>query len=286
MAAVAANLISAVNTGSTMGTKLVKIFGTEDGKIKDVGQILKEFDFSATGVNDTKQEHFFTEKLAPSFGKLNKESFKLMDDKLKVIISSTTRELAKLPADKKSWNDILACCAQNTTIEPIIEKEGDTFRSDKLIKDHGDSYFKFSGKPDPSIVNEVLAWFKTLIRDEDVLNSTQIDIKMMADIVAQCGATVEGLSTLVYKHEYHERTIIDIGVIRYPDPLQPYFKIYRIQLKAWSDCSRIAFKQNDKNGITGEYNVRKYKPREEVIAGLKKETKAKAIAEAEDMFSD
>ncbi|KAF9271880.1 hypothetical protein BGZ68_002941, partial [Mortierella alpina] len=65
----------------------------------------------------------------------------------------------------------------------------------------------------------------------------------------------------------------------------PYFKLYRIKLTAWSDCRRVLFVQNDKNGITGQYNVRRYGPRESVIRELKAETIKKAVQEAEDLFA-
>jgi len=52
-----------------------------------------------------------------------------------------------------------------------------------------------------------------------------IDINVMANIVAQTGATITGLETLIYKKEHHEKTIVDIGVLRFPDPDHPYFKV-------------------------------------------------------------
>ncbi len=96
---------------------------------------------------------------------------------------------------------------------------------------------------------------------------------------------MDSFESFFAKNEYHEQTIIEIGVLRYPDFEHPYFKVYRIKLVAWSDSSRILFIQDDKNGITGEFAVRRYKPRESVIAGLKEETKKKAIQEAEDLFA-
>ena len=108
---------------------------------------------------------------------------------------------------------------------------------------------------------------------------------MMGDIVACTGATVDSFESFFGKHEYHERTVVDIGVLRFPDLDHPYVKLYRIQLKAWSDCSRVLFVQDDKNGITGEYNCERFKPRESVMSGLREETREKAIEEAEDLFA-
>ncbi|KAF9562409.1 hypothetical protein CPC08DRAFT_614347, partial [Agrocybe pediades] len=80
----------------------------------------------------------------------------------------------------------------------------------------------------------VQAWFTKLISDEDVLKSTKIDIKVLANIVAQTGATVDCFASLISKTERHEKTIVDIGVLRFPDQDRPHFQLYRIQLHAWS----------------------------------------------------
>lgn len=47
----------------------------------------------------------------------------------------------------------------------------------------------------------------------------------MANIVAQTGATVDSFETFWAKHESHEQTMLDIGVLRFPDIQNPYFKV-------------------------------------------------------------
>lgn len=105
---------------------------------------------------------------------------------------------------------------------------------------------------------------------------------MLAKLVASTGARVSSFEAIFAKNEYHEQKVLEIGVLRYPDMDQPYFKVYRIQLTAWSDCRRVLFVQEDSNGLTGDLRVRKYKPRESVLSGLREETRQKAIQEAED----
>ena len=70
-----------------------------------------------------------------------------------------------------------------------------------------------------------------LIRDEDVLLSTNIDIKVMADIVAQTGAMVKSFGSVLYEKEEHQKTIVDIGVLRFPDLDNPYFKVSVVSLR-------------------------------------------------------
>ena len=71
----------------------------------------------------------------------------------------------------------------------------------------------------------MLTWFTNLIDDPDVLNSTQIDSKVMADIVAQTGATITSFEDFFFKQEEHSKDIVDIGVLRYPDIDRPYFQV-------------------------------------------------------------
>ena len=58
-----------------------------------------------------------------------------------------------------------------------------------------------------------------------MLKSTHIDINVMAAIVAQTGAMVNSLGSLLYMKEEHQKTLVDIGVLRFPDLDNPYFKV-------------------------------------------------------------
>jgi len=197
------------------------------------------------------------------------------------MIAGTMRALAKVPIQQRSWEKVLSVMMQNPLLEP--ETSG-IARADKLVKE-GTNVFLVDGSPDPNIVREVETWFINLIQDDDVLKSTAIDIKVMANIVAQTGATIDSFEALIYKNEYHEKTMVDIGVLRFPDIDHPHFKLYRIQLIAWSDSTRVLFVQKDKNGITGEFNSRVFKPRASVINELSGTVKKQAIQEAEDLFA-
>ena len=72
---------------------------------------------------------------------------------------------------------------------------------------------------------QVHSWFVNFIGDEEVLHSTRIDIEVMGKIVAQTGAAITSFATLWYKKELHEKTLIDIGVLRFPDVKNPFFKV-------------------------------------------------------------
>ncbi|GJJ15953.1 hypothetical protein Clacol_010232 [Clathrus columnatus] len=259
--------------------KLTNIFGPEASK--GIDNLVQKFDFSKIDVTDKTAKDYLHVGLAPSFGNLNSESIKGMDEKLKVMIAGTMRSLeAHSKEGELSWDGVMSVLMQN----PLLEADdGKIDRSDKLIKS-GTNVFKFNGSPDESIVKEVEAWFVHLIGDPDVLADTKIDIDVLANIVAQTGATVQSFESIFFKHESHEKTLVDIGILRFPDIDKPFFKVYRIKLTAWSSSARVLMIQEDQNGITGEFNARNFRPRASVIEGMKEETKKLAVAEAESLF--
>ncbi|KIP07643.1 hypothetical protein PHLGIDRAFT_70736 [Phlebiopsis gigantea 11061_1 CR5-6] len=73
----------------------------------------------------------------------------------------------------------------------------------------------------------------------------------MAGIVAKTGAAIEAINEIVYNKENQSKTIVDIGVLRFPDTSHPYFKVYHIKLEAWSQSKRLLIVQDNKSGITG-----------------------------------
>lgn len=222
--------------------------------------------------------------LAASLGKLDKESIEKMDEKSLILIATIIKSLEKATSKNFSFETVASIFNQTSLIERVGNAEIN--KSDKLIKDRGTSAFKFDGSPDAPIVKEVATWFINLLgQDKNIVTDTKIDIQLLADIVAASGAIIDSFEALPYKKEYHEKTVVDVGLLRFPDLENPFVQLYRIQLTVWSDCSGYLLVQEDKSGITGQFNTVKFKPRESVISDLKEETKAKVIAEAKQIIS-
>ncbi|KAJ6568538.1 hypothetical protein B0H19DRAFT_1065364 [Mycena capillaripes] len=247
------------------------------GSLEQAADLVKNFDWS----KDATRDDYLHLNLAPSFGELASNSVKDLDDELKIMIAGTMRSIAQVPAPQRSWEKILEVMMQNPLLEP--EAFG-TSRADKFVKEEVD-FFKLDGSPDSLSVREVEPWFINLIQDNDVLKSSRINIGVMGNIVALTGATIDSFPPAIYKNEYHEKTLVDIDVLCFPDIEHPHFKLFHIKLIAWSDSTRIMFAQNDMNGITGEFNSRIFNPRASVIAGLTESVKQQAIKEAENLFA-
>jgi len=216
--------------------------------------------------------------LAPSFGSLKTPEGRKIDDDMKIMIAGTMKVLAG--QTDKSWNAIVATMNQNE----FCERDGDPVTKKGSLDKKGTNAFKFDGSPEAPIVKEVKEWFTNFIQDQDVLTTTKIDINALANIVAQTGATVDSFEAFFAKTEVHRKTVVDIGVLRFPDVSHPFFKLFRIQLIAVSDCTRILWMQDDKNSIEGEFNCQKYKPRKDIIQAMTAPARKKAVDKANSYF--
>ncbi|KAI5238035.1 hypothetical protein E4T42_09077 [Aureobasidium subglaciale] len=256
---------------------LAQVFG-KDGKIADITGIIQDFDFSKVKAL-YKPQNATDERSYGSF--LTAHGLKALDDGLKIMIAGTTKLIGSIDPAQRSWDKVVECCMQN----PLMEPDGEAIsHHDQYVKNSSHD-FKVDGSPDNAIVQEVTSWFNKLINDQDILDSTKIDIKVLGRILAQTGATVDSLEAFFSKEQVETQTMVDIGILRYPDIDNPYFKIHRIQLTATSDCTRTLFHEDDKNGIVGDLQCRKFKPRESVTKSMTAEARKPAITAADNLFS-
>lgn len=238
-------------------------------------------------VSETKS---ITYCLAPSFGKLSRDTLQEMDTNLKVMLAGTIRDIQK-ESEKLSgnivleWDDIVRIFSNNPLTE--LDDASTPVFVDKLYSKKSTEYFKTDGSPDMDTVDEVKHWFKSVIADEDILNATSIDDKVMLDIaklVCETGAHIDTLEDIVSKTTYDEKTLVDIGVLRFPDIDHPFMKIYRLGIRAFRKCERILFYEDNSSGLRVILNSRKYKPKDSVINTLSKELIVKATNICNSMF--
>ncbi|KAJ3825243.1 hypothetical protein F5878DRAFT_342263 [Lentinula raphanica] len=239
---------------------------------------------STEKIDVKSEEPIVHESLAPSFGDINNasESVKELDEKMKLMIAITMKKLIELKEKKSlSWDNIQGCFNQNTS---LVADSSPT----EIVKEYvseSSSDFKFDGSADPQLVQKVMTWWESVAcPDPDIRNDSKLDINSLAKIVAWSGATVTNFIDFWSKHERHERTLLEVGVMRYPTIAKPYFKVYRIKLFAWSDCTRTVWHQEDKNGIKSTVTSQTFRPNDEVLSQVKKETTKKAADEIDDMF--
>jgi len=262
-----------------IGGDFAKIFGDGSDHVKTIGDIV------SSGISKMKtiEDKGVHQSLAPSFGDESKlGDLKKLDDALKVFIAVINKKILQIPANQRSWDTIQALFLKDVLStpkgDPVVVTPPDYTKNDT-------NWFKVDGSPDPKIVDEVLRWWANkAVPDEDIRKDTKINIKELANIVAWTGATVTNFWNFFAKSEYHSKTVLDIGVLRYPSPNEPYFKVYRLQVTAFSDCTRILGYQKDTNGITSNLTYRSFLPNDENIKKISEETRKKAIDEIDKLF--
>ncbi|TFK61311.1 hypothetical protein BDN72DRAFT_849801 [Pluteus cervinus] len=222
---------------------------------------------------------------APSFRSRNTlKSVQQMDDNLKLIILGTTKAIAGIPPEDRTWQNIVATLQNASLIEPCGEEINESYKRTKQLK----GFIKFDGSPNPDIVNEVETWIQDLISGNDILDATMIDAKEPAKTLAQSGAATFklglGLPSATFYTEESRETVCEIGVLRYPDNDHPYFKLFRIKVLTLSSCRRVFLYQHDNNSVTIDLVTRRYKPRVSILDMIKKETRLAAVKEAESLL--
>lgn len=101
---------------------------------------------------DVNRDDYLHLDLAPSYGSLNSEAIKKMDDELKIMIAGTMKDLGKVPQNERNWDKVISVFMQNPLLEPHSDPQ--VFRADKVIKNSSGD-FKFDGSPNAAIVQEV-----------------------------------------------------------------------------------------------------------------------------------
>ena len=90
-------------------------------------------------------------------------------------------------------------------------------------------------------MTQFVDWFNKVINDPDVLADTKIDKYAAAEIIAQTGARVDSFETFFHKESVEERTYIDIGILRLPDPAHPYIKVSSFCNMRHSDIKSLKY---------------------------------------------
>lgn len=57
------------------------------------------------------------------------------------------------------------------------------------------------------------------------MRSTKIDKEVIVVIIAKTGAALDNVLDILGKHGFVEKTLVDIGVLRFPDAQNPFVKV-------------------------------------------------------------
>ena len=180
-----------------------------------------------------------------------------------------------------TWEDAKQFMQQNVLLQPHADEP--VAINDTYVRNSND-FMKTDGSPDPVTAAVIRSWLRRNIGDEEVLAAVGDDkVELLARLVAATGARVGSLVSVFHK-EHVERTLLDVGVLRFPNIGNPLFEAYRLQLHAWRHCVRTLASEENRNGLRVEFNCHKYVPCEGLLAGMTAAAIAKACDEADALF--
>lgn len=239
--------------GSTMATQAVEI--TQSGENANREPSL--------------QFNCFTTKLAPSYGnELNSEAYRKIDHDLQVMIAATVQSLNNPSHGILTWEALSEQMEQNQLLNDV---ENEQYSTGSLIEDNrGAQELDTSKGMYTSLVN--------LVKDSDIVDATPINADSLVRLVATAREKAAVSSTA---GRLSNTAGIDVGILRYPDITNPYYKVYCIKIDVWFNAEKGA---PAKSGVTCEYRRRDFKPRPDAIQETGAQAQAIAVADAEALF--
>ncbi|KLO07188.1 hypothetical protein SCHPADRAFT_894869 [Schizopora paradoxa] len=239
---------------------LSRIFGAQDGRIVESDEQAQN---ARTGASPGESR--LHTALAPSFGN-PAEIILETDNQLKTMIAATLRKLEEVPEDEvkysliRTWERIISVFMQNPVLE-LTDKSAAEKRTNHF-KSKGHNFFRIKKELSKPIAQEFHHQFTEFIDDQDVF-----DLESISGIFATTGVLLEHFKDMVANVQEKKARAVDVGVLRYPSPENPYLKVYHIQLNAWSKCSS--------NGINAAYSMQCFKLNHIVMDNLMHQTKMK-----------
>ena len=193
--------------------------------------------------------------LAASYGSQAGKLHDRIDLNLKVLIAGTIKRLSQMT--NLSLDDILDAMMQNVLIElkdPIYKEE--TFRRrNTTVWDLPDNSQTF---------HEANIWLKDIIVDDDILKDTGIDFTLISKTVTKTGVPIDDFGSVFRDTKTDKKVMTDTGILRYPDVVHPYFKLYHIKMAVWRKSTRHLFHSRTDSGINAEFYTIKLKFKDSV----------------------
>lgn len=208
---------------------------------------------------------------------LSKAEIEQMDEILQGMAASVIGSLMEFRADNPKspldWSSIVNICRDNVCLQEV--KNTYQLTEETYTKDYGSGVFKFNGGTNQDVVREVQEWFgnKLLVGDIYAQKSTRIDVPTFANLVATTGNMIESFETFFVSQKVIRKRAMDIAMLRFPQMTDPYLRLYRIELDAFKDCSRIGLWQSDKSGISGKFERIDFVPLSKEIDELAKDAR-------------
>jgi hypothetical protein len=220
-------------------------------------------------------------KFTPTDGRPLSSHVQEMDRYLKAMLVGTLRAFNRNPQSTNNWESVMSTMLNN----PLLEEE-------ERYRVHREERKEIEMKSSTEIdADKMRLWYFNFLNDFDVFSDTTTTVSKLADMNVYTRAKarleasgVNSFVTLFRRDETVETEVIDLGIIRFPDANHPYIKIYRIQVRVWSDATRILFFRRMRHGLYAIFDSARFKPREAVMRRISSTVMDQAVAVANELL--
>jgi len=181
-----------------------------------------------------------------------------------------------------SWRKLQQIFDGNEMYFPDVDK--DVQRYDSIIKD--ETFVKFSGAPSLQAMEEAEKLMRKVVNNQHIWDSLKINKETIKQAFGAEGVAVSSVDDVFARSEKCAHIAIDIGVVRFPRPEDPFFKLYRFRVIVFKSEIAIACLNKKGSGIFVNFRCRTYKMTDAWNSQFTQELKEKVSAKFHSAMSD
>lgn len=202
----------------------------------------------------------------------------MADNDLVTAVSGPAGAVESLPPEARSWDAVSGVLSKSSALGP--RSPHPVCQENQFVLQH--KRWLARSRKHEDIYTAAQDWFSSVVNDKDISAvRAEADLQSLSGILTHAGRFA-----LTFKSESSGKRLLDIGVVRYPDPETPYVKIYRIELFAWYESKTVLGRTFDKNGIHARFEMQDFEPKERSIKPRKSSAMTLALAsEADSLFT-
>ncbi|CAI9736383.1 Hypothetical predicted protein [Octopus vulgaris] len=217
-------------------------------------------------------------ELAATFGTLQFESLKMIDDNLKIMVAGAISEMDKL--NKTSWEGLLDSLDRIPYLEMVGERTN--FTESNMTRVRTEMLDFASREVDYMTVFFTELWFDRLIQEHHMLGEMNINITNLAYYLAN-GEEISIKNALV-GGDIKRKDMMDLAILRFPDIMNPYLTVFMLKFDLVRKSLRAFVVEQIIVGIRCRFNYAKYVPNEEYLKQLREDTRETLVKDIDTLF--
>ncbi|XP_029646108.1 uncharacterized protein LOC115219946 isoform X3 [Octopus sinensis] len=217
-------------------------------------------------------------ELAATFGTLQFESLKTIDDNLKIMVAGAISEMDKL--NKTSWEGLLDSLDRIPYLEMVGERRN---FSESVMSKTTTTILDFSsGAIDHKLIYAAEKWLDGIIGKNLMLSELNINITDLAYFLGK-GEQIT-IKNALLGSDIKRKDMMDLAILRFPDVMNPYLSVFMLRFDFLRDSLRLFVIESVVAAIRGRFNYAKYVPNEEYLKQLREDTRQTLVKDVNTLF--